>query len=321
MRILILGGTQFLGRHLVEAARARGHDLTLFHRGNRDPYPELENVIGDRQTDLERLEGDWDAVIDTSGYLPRVVRQSAEFLKDRVAHYCFISTVSVYASFDPPPTEDAPVGRLEVETEEITGESYGPLKALCEDGVNAIYGSRALVIRPGLIVGRFDTSDRFTYWPHRLARGGQVVVPGTPEYATCFIDAVDLARFTIHALEQDLSGTFNADGLTMPLGGLLEAIRDQTGSDAWLTWLPDEFLVSKGVKPWMGPDSLPLWIPNFTLATPVDKALAAGLTHRPLSDTIAETLEYAANRGDSHEWRSGITPEREAELLVDWRAL
>ncbi|NJK43367.1 MAG: NAD-dependent epimerase/dehydratase family protein [Pleurocapsa sp. SU_196_0] len=319
MRILILGGTQFVGRHLVAAAFERGHELTLFHRGNRDPYPHLENILGDRTVDLERLQGEWDAVIDTSGYVPRVVGMSARHLESRVKRYCFISSISVYTSFDPSPAEDADVARLEVDTEEITGETYGALKVQCERVVNEIYGSRSLVVRPGLVVGRFDPTDRFTYWVNRVAGGGEVLTPGESDAPSAFIDGVDLARFVIHALETDLSGTFNADGHSVPLGALLETMRTVSGSDAAFTWVANEFLLQETVRPWMGPDSLPLWTAGSPIGTNITRALAAGLTHRPLEDTIRDTLEFARGRDETHEWRSGINAEREKQLLEAWK--
>jgi 2'-hydroxyisoflavone reductase len=317
MRILILGGTQFVGRHLVEAAFERNHEVTLFHRGNRNPYPNLENILGDRTSDLERLQGEWDAVVDTSGYVPRVVSMSARHLEPMVKRYCFISTISVYTSFDPPPAEDAELGKLESETEEITGATYGPLKVQCENVVNDLYGSRALVVRPGLIVGRYDPTDRFTYWVSRVARGGEVLAPGDSSAPSEFIDAVDLARFTVHALEEDLSGTFNVTGRPVPLGSLLETMRAVSQSDASFTWALNEYLLEQNVRPWMGPDSLPLWTAGSTLGTNIAKALESGLSFRELEDTVRDTLEFALTR-ENHEWRSGLSSEREAELLERW---
>jgi 2'-hydroxyisoflavone reductase len=169
VRLLVLGGTQFVGRHLVSAALERGHQVTLFHRGNRDPFPHCQNIIGDRTTDLERLNNEWDAVVDTCGYVPRIVALSAAHLEDKVKRYCFISSISAYASLEGLPDEAAPLGQLEVDTEEITGSSYGPLKALCERVVTDTFGARGLVIRPGLVVGPHDPTDRFSYWVDRIA--------------------------------------------------------------------------------------------------------------------------------------------------------
>jgi 2'-hydroxyisoflavone reductase len=318
MRILILGGTQFVGRHLVTAALERGHTVTLFHRGNRNPFPEVENILGDREHDLERLQGDWDAVVDTSGYVSRIVGLSARYLEPHVKRYCFVSTVSVYQSFDPPPTEDAALNALETDTEEITGATYGALKVLCENIVNETFGSRALVVRPGLIVGAFDPTDRFTYWVDRVARGGEVLMPD-PQRAA-FIDGADLARWTITALERDLSGTYNLDGVPVPLPTLLETVRALSGSDARFTPVSIEFLLEQQVTPWMGADSLPLWTAGGQIGSDITRARAAGLMHRALTDTVRDTLRYARGRGAAHAWRSGITPEREQQLLEAWRA-
>jgi 2'-hydroxyisoflavone reductase len=319
MNILILGGTAFLGRHLVTAALERGHTLTLFHRGNRNPFPELENIIGDRTKDLEKLAGrEWDTVIDTSGYVPRVVGMSARALKDSVKRYCFISTISVYSNYPESHGENAPLAQLETDTEEITGATYGALKVLCEQAVTREYGDRALNLRPGLIVGAYDPSDRFTYWVDRVARDGEVLAPGEPSKTVQFIDALDLARFTIRALENELSGEYNLNGQPIPMQDVLETIRAVSGSDANFTWASEEFLQTQNVKPWMGEDSLPLWIPGDTGETIIDKALSAGLDFRDLHDVIRETLEFAKAR-ENHAWRSGITLEREKSLLESWR--
>ncbi len=206
MKLLVLGGTVFLGRHLVEAATARGHSVTLFNRGQHNPelYPEVEKLRGDRDSDLSALQGRrWDAVIDTCGYLPRAVRASAELLADAVDHYTFISSISVYADFHTPAMdESAPVGTLADETvEEVTGETYGPLKALCEQAAERALPGRVLNIRPGLIVGPHDPTDRFTYWPVRVARGGEVLAPGRPHVPVQVIDGRDLAEWTVRMVE------------------------------------------------------------------------------------------------------------------------
>ena len=206
MKILIIGGTRFLGRHLVNSARARGHDVTLFNRGMTNPnlFRNVDMIQGDREKDLDQLSGQWDAVIDTCGYFPRIVRMSAEALKDKVDQYVFISSISVYADFKKINiNESYPVGKIEDETmEQITGESYGPLKALCEKAVQDVFGINSLIIRPGLIVGPHDPTDRFTYWPVRIARGGDVLVPDNPNALTQIIDVRDLSDFIIHLVEQ-----------------------------------------------------------------------------------------------------------------------
>ena len=258
MKILVLGGTQFVGRHIVNAALERGHQVTLFHRGTRDPFPQCKNILGDREHDLERLQGEWDAVVDTCGYVPRVVGLSATHLEPHVKRYAFISSISAYASLADVPDENAALGQLEEQTEEITGGSYGPLKAQCEKVVTDTFGSRGLVIRPGLIVGPFDPTDRFSYWVDRVARGGEVLAPEGPAQRTCFIDARDLAAFAIHALEGNLSGAFNADGRSQALPDVLEVMRLVSSSDATFTWASREFLLEQTVRPWAGEDSLPL---------------------------------------------------------------
>lgn len=325
MRILILGGTIFLGRALVNAALVRDHQLTLFNRGQTNPqlFPTVEKLVGDRKLDLSALSGRrWDAVIDTCGYLPGVVARSAAALADSVENYTFISSESVYASpLEPGIDESAPVGRLENETvEEVTGETYGPLKALCEQAVEAALPGRALVVRPGLIVGPHDISDRFTYWPFRVAQGGEVLAPGRPERAVQFIDVRDLAAWIIRMIEARQTGVFNADGQPgmVTMQTLLDACKTASGSDACFIWASDEFLTAQDVGAWM---EMPLWIPETDpdaagfFAIRVDKALHAGLTYRPLLDTVADTLTWARTRPQDHTWRSGLSRQREAELL------
>ncbi|HZO86929.1 MAG TPA: NAD-dependent epimerase/dehydratase family protein [Chthonomonadaceae bacterium] len=324
MNLLILGGTVFVGRHLVEAALARGHTVTLFNRSQHNPelFPEVEKLRGDRDGDLGALQGrHWDAVLDTCGYVPRIVRASAELLADAVPHYTFISSISVYKDLSiPGMDENAPVGTLEDETtEEITAETYGPLKVLCEQAAEEAMPGRVLTIRPGLIVGPHDPTDRFTYWPHRVAQGGEVLAPGRPEQTVQFIDARDLAEWNIRLIEAGQTGVYNATGPDYPLtmGRLLDECKAVGGSDARFTWASQEFLQQEGVQPWT---ELPLWVPEepdmagFN-AVNCDKAIAAGLTFRPLSDTIRDTLAWDATRPADREWRAGLKPERERELL------
>lgn len=322
MKILILGGTVFLGRHIVEGALHRGHELTLFNRGQHNPqlFPDVPRIHGDRDGGLEPLAGkQWQAVIDTCGYLPRVVRASAEFLAVSVEHYTFISTISVYAEPLLPGTdESAAVGKLKNKhDEEITGKTYGPLKALCEQAVLKTYPRRGLVIRPGLIVGPHDPSDRFTYWPVRVARGGEVLAPGKPERQSQFIDVRDLADWTLDMVERRASGTYNATGPADPLtlGSLLEICRQVSGSDARFTWVSDEFLLQHKVAPYT---ELPLWMPEAEAAwemVSIQKALAAGSKFRPLEQTVRDTLEWDRTRPADVPRRNGLTPQREAELL------
>ncbi len=321
MRLLILGGTVFVGRHLVEAALAAGHGVTLFNRGRHDPdlFPGVEKLRGDRDGDLRALEdGRWDAVVDTCGYVPRVVGQSAKLLADRVDHYTFISSISVYEDFSQPGiTEDAPVGMLADPTvEEVTGETYGPLKALCEEAAAAAMPGQVLAIRPGLIVGPHDPTDRFTYWPVRVARGGPVLAPGGPDHPVQFVDVRDLAAWTLALIERRATGIYNATGPAEPftLGELLERCRRVTDSDATFVWADEAFLTARELQPFT---ELPLWTPAAVQGIEqVDcrKAMAAGLTFRPTDAILADTLAwYQAARGDG--LRAGLDAAREAALI------
>ena len=327
MKLLILGGTRFLGRHLVMAARERGHELTLFNRGITHPglFAGVEEIHGNRDGGLEPLKGRrWDAVIDTSGYVPRLVRASAELLHDAAPHYTFISTLSVFADLSTQGLhESSPLATMADETvEEISGETYGPLKVLCERAVQEVYARGALIIRPGLIVGPHDPTDRFTYWPVRVARGGEVLAPDAADNPVQFIDVRDLAAWTMRLVEAERGGVYNATGPEerLTLGELLATCRRVSEGDAHLTWVGEEFLLEHEVQPWI---EMPLWIPGEEAvgfgSFDVSKALAAGLTLRPLPATIAATLEWAGTRPADYEWRAGISPEREQALLQVWR--
>lgn len=325
MKLLIIGGTRFLGRALVDVALASGHEVTLFNRGQSNPdlYPDLETIVGDRDGGLAGLHGrSWDAVVDTCGYVPRLVSDSAAVLADAVGLYTFISTISVYA--DPATIgidEQATLGTLADETvEEITGETYGPLKVLCEQAATEKMNGRALLVRAGLLVGPHDPTDRFTYWPVRLARGGEVLAPGNPESPVQFIDVRDIASWTVQATEQKLTGPYNITGPAsrLSMNELLQTCRTVADSQASFTWVSDEFLQAHEVGAYT---EMPLWIPSdFAGYGTVNcqKALAAGLTFRPLAETVKDTLTWANGRDPNHEWENGMTPEREAELLKLW---
>jgi 2'-hydroxyisoflavone reductase len=328
MRILIIGGTRFLGRHLVESALAHSHDVTLFNRGKSNPdlFPQLETILGDREKDVNKLEGRiWDAVIDVAGYVPRIVRLSAEVLKENVSRYVFISSISVYDNFKKVGiNESDPVGRIADETvEEITGETYGPLKALCEQVVQDMYGERALIVRPGLIVGPHDPTDRFTYWPVRVARGGDVLAPQKPEAAIQVIDVRDLSDFIIKLIQDAASGVYNATGpdYELTLGKLLEVSKQVSNSNANFQWASVDFLNQNKIEAW---SDMPTWVPDdeegigFSRVD-VSRALNAGLTFRPLEETVRDTLEWAQTRPADHEWRAGLTAEREAQALAALR--
>ncbi len=327
MRLLIIGGTRFVGRHLVEAALARGHEITLFHRGqtNADLFPQVEHLIGNRDGDLAPLRDRvWDAAIDTCGYVPRVVRQSVDLLADSIGHYTFISSISVYAEDAPVGMDEAaPVATIADETrEDITDESYGALKVLCERVVQQVYADRALIVRPGLIVGPHDHTDRFTYWPYRSAQGGEVLAPGDPDQAVQFIDARDLAAWIVRAVEARLGGTFNATGpdYRLSMRQFLEACITASRAKAQLTWVSEEFLREAKVEPW---SDLPLWVgakdAKFDTVNNA-RAIEAGLTYRPLATTINDILTWSNTRPIDHAWRAGLKPEREREVLAAWHS-
>ena len=322
MELLVIGGTKFLGRALVEDALERGHEVTLFNRGETNPelFPEAEKLRGDRTSDLSALAGrTWDAVIDPSTSVPHVVLASAELLVDEVEHYVYISSISAYADFTGPSKEDDPTKELgDLPDDRLLEDytNYGPLKALSEQTVRDVYGSRATIVRPGLIVGAYDPTGRFTYWPHRIARGGDVVVPAPADEEVQFIDVRDLASWLLDILERPATGTFNATGEGIPWSKLVETCRAVAGSDANFVWIDGDFLVEQGVEEWMG---LPLWIhdPEWIgmHMADVTKAIEAGLRFRPLVETVRETLELAETTD-----AAGLTPEREDELLQAWAA-
>lgn len=318
MDILVIGGTRFLGRHIVEAALAAGHRLTLFNRGQTNPelFPEAEKLRGDRTSDLSALQGrHWDAAIDICGYVPRVVRASAEALAGAVDHYTFISSISVYADFKQTGIDEStPTGVLkDPTTEEITDETYGPLKALCEQTVEQALPGRALIIRPGYIVGPDDPTDRFTYWPHRVALGGEMLAPGDPESPVQFIDVRDLAEWIVRLVSDKTTGCYNATGpdYRLELGRLLAECKQLTNSDAHFIWADEAFLEEHKVD-------LPIWTPASEIgigAVNCQNAIDAGLIFRPLSETIRATLAFDISRPADYTLRAGLAKEREAELL------
>ena len=335
MKLLVLGGTKFLGRAAVEEALRRGHEVTLFHRGQTNPglFPDAEELRGDRDGDLSALAGRrWDAVIDPSGFVPRVVRASAELLAAAVDHNTFVSSISVYRSFSEPGFgEDAPLIELEDPTTEDVMESYGGLKTLCERVVADVFANRFANVRAGLLVGPHDPTDRFTYWPVRLTRGGEVLAPAPPERPVQFVDARDLGAWLVTVAESRTAGAFNATAPPMLLGELLETCRGVSGSDARIAWVDEDFLLERDVGQWM---ELPLWLaqndPEWAHMQEADvsRALAAGLTFRPVEETVRDTLSWAESRDQPASGTAamggaesvGLTPEREAELLAEWHA-
>jgi 2'-hydroxyisoflavone reductase len=319
VKLLVLGGTVFVGRHVVDAALAHGHEVTLFNRGRQNAhlFPALEKLRGDRDGDLSALRGRrFDAVIDLSGYTAAQVDATARALDP--PYYLFVSTITVHRAYPPGRAydEDAPL---------FDGaEGYGPLKARAEEALEAALPGRAARIRPGLVVGPHDPTDRFTYWPRRVARGGDVLAPGRPERPVQFIDARDLAAWCVRLCEAPRTGAFIAAGpaTTLTMGQLLGECRAVTRSDARFRWMPDDALVAAGVQRWT---ELPLWIPESEprvggmLLADNRRAIAAGLTFRPPADTIRDTLEWDRTEGAQPAERTArvtpMTAEREAELL------
>jgi len=319
VKLLVLGGTKFLGRHAVGAALAAGHDVTIFTRGQTNPelFADVEHLVGDRDGKLDALAGrGWDGVVDTSGYVPRVVRQSAELLRDAVGRYVFVSSISVYDDFSTPVDEGSPVAQLEDPATEEIIEAYGALKAACENVVEEVYGDRSARVRAGLIVGPYDPTDRFTYWPRRIALGGDVLGPGNPGAPVQFVDARDLADWLVTLALGGPGGTFNATGPAEPLtfAQLLERARDAIGSEANVVWVDDQHVLDAEVQPWT---ELPLWLPGDEYAgmarADISRALAAGLTFRLLEETVVDTLAWDPSvPGD----RPTLTHDREQEILA-----
>jgi 2'-hydroxyisoflavone reductase len=323
VRLLVLGGTKFLGRAAVETALARGHEVTLFNRGQTNPelFPEVEKLRGDRNGDLSALAGrTWDAAIDPSGYVPAAVRASAGLLRDAVGHYAYVSSVSAYADASGPVRENesplAELGNMPADRLLDDYANYGALKVLCEQEATDAFGTRAAIVRAGLIVGPHDPTGRFTYWPHRIARGGEVLVPAPPERTVQFVDVRDLAEWMVGLAERGHGGTFNATHAGVSWGELAETCRDVAGSDARFVWVTDTFLGEHEVGEWM---ELPLWISDPEMLglhlADVSLARAAGLRFRPLAETVRATLDEAEPTDDA-----GLKAEREAELLAAWQA-
>jgi 2'-hydroxyisoflavone reductase len=338
LRILILGGTGFTGPHQVRYALSRGHQITLFNRGKQPhEWPgAVEELIGDRNTgDLKTLEGrEWDVCIDNPTTLPFWVRDAGRVLHGKIKHYVFISTISVYADNLKPADESAPVANYAgkdamaetLESLHANGELYGPLKALSEKEAETQFPKETTVIRPGLIVGPGDETDRFTYWPVRLARGGRVLAPGDGADPVQIVDARDLAEWTIRMAEARTLGTFNATGPKHPLQmkEMLTGIAAAIHADAQLLWVPTDFLESEKVEAW---SDMPVWVPargetaGFAKRS-IAKALAAGLTFRPLDATAADTLAWFKQQPAERQakLRAGLTPAREEEVLSKWKS-
>ncbi len=323
MKILVIGGTRFVGRAFVEEAVRRGHDITLFHRGNVEPddLVEVEHLHGDRDGGLHVLSGRrWDAALDVCAYVPRHVRELAEVIGESVTHYTFVSTLSVY---DP-----LPVGANETAsmfeppspgTEEVTNETYGPLKVACEQEAQNHFDGRLLIIRPGYIVGPHDYSDRFTYYVRRAAAGGEMLAPGPPDEPLQVVDVRDLAQFMLARVEARDVNDYGVvgPGERVTMKDLLETARDVASADTTFTWASHEFLSGR-------PDAetaFPMWHPDEPGAHTFDasKAISAGLHHRPLKETCADTLAWDRGRG-SPPLRAGLSGDEERKLLAAWRS-
>lgn len=339
-RILILGGTGFIGPPMVEYALARGHEVTIFNRGrtNTHLFPEVEKLVGDRSDDLSALENrEWDVVIDNHATLPRWVRQSAQLLKDAASQYIHVSTISVYApaSYDDAEPgsdeeeaarihEDSPLAQLPDShdgSEAVTGQTYGPFKWMAEQEARDAFGDHATIVRPGLIVGPGDPTDRFTYWPVRINRGGDVLAPGDGHDAVQFVDARDLTAWIVRLAESGTGGTFNATGPTtrLSMSEMLAGIRAATPAPVRFHWVPADFLAEHNVRAW---GDMPVWIARNPLTYVHNaRAVEAGLTFRPLAETARDTMEWNANRPEEqrNSPRAGLSADREEQVLAAWR--
>ena len=337
MNLLLLGGTRFLGRHLAEQALAAGHGVTLLHRGRSGPdlFPQAEHRIGDRDGDLSLLQhGSWDVAIDTSAYLPHQVRSMAAALQGRVGRYQLVSSISVYASFERPGlNEDAPLQVLDDPlAREVTGDTYGGLKALCEQAALQAYGEHCLIARPGLLVGPHDPTGRFPWWLQRARQGGDMLAPGEPAMPVQLIDARDAAAWLLLQAQRGTRGVFNLTGPAgaCTMGDLLDTVCSALHSDARLAWINEDFLLAQGVAPWT---ELPLWLPRASAGlhqVDITRALATGLNCRPLAETVLDTAAWAraaapaegtpGNTGQGPQRPAvGLASARERALLAAWR--
>jgi 2'-hydroxyisoflavone reductase len=323
----MLGGTGFVGRHITEAALAAGHDVTLFNRGqtNAGLFDDVPRLVGDREAgDLAALGGgEWDAVVDVNAYTPRRVRESIAALDGRVGHYTFISTVSVYVhgpSTGAPVDESAPLERLDDPSiEVVTNESYGGLKVLCEEEVQAAFPSAFTIVRPGIVAGPHDPTDRFTWWVRRASRGGEMLVPDRPDQPVQAVHGRDQGDFVVAATAAGVSGVFNSVGPASTLRELVDACAAAAGTTVEPVWVPESFVGEHAIP-------FPLYLPSEAGIDNIFEASsaaaeAAGLRNRPLEETAADTLAWDRTRPDQSAMGPGtLSPEREAELLALWRA-
>ncbi|MFN8191352.1 MAG: NAD-dependent epimerase/dehydratase family protein [Nocardioidaceae bacterium] len=321
MRLLVIGGTRFVGRHLVEAALSAGHDVTLLHRSATSLFPSARHLLADRNSNLSVLaDGEWDATVDVCAYLPRQVRSLADALDGRGGHHVLVSSVSVYAGLTGPDAdEDGPTfAALGDDVTEITETTYGPLKVACETAARTAYGDRLAIVRPTYVVGPHDPTGRFTWWIRRMARGGEVLAPGAPTDPAQVVDVRDLAAFMLGLATDATGGVFNAVRPAQPWSALIDAMAQVAPADTRLTWVDGAWLTGLGID---GSD-LPLWSEgrvDWESAVSPARAEAAGLRHRPLAETVRDTAAWATS-DDVLVDGVGLTPEREAELLARWAA-
>lgn len=329
LKILVLGGTGFIGPHMVREALRRGHEVSLFNRGrtNNELFPDLQLFKGDRNNGLEPLQGgQWDVIVDNSGYVPRHVADSARLLSTQASHYLFVSTISVYAVSPAPITEASPLATMEDESaEEVTGDTYGPMKALCEQRVLTEFGAdRTTILRPTYICGPGDRTDRYTYWPVRTSRGGEMLWPGSPDDDIQIIDVRDFANFTVHCLEQKTVGIFNTVTplASFKMGDLLEDSLAVTAADMTPVWVDREFIADNEVA---AEGAIPIWEDpqgEYATLSLVDgtPAVAAGLLNRPTRETARDTLSWWKTQPDSRTetLRAGLSAEKEAAVLQSW---
>lgn len=341
MKLLVIGGTKFLGRWIVEEALERGWEVTLFNRGNHsDVFPNVRTIIGDRETDLLKLEVEnWDAVIDTCGFHPHTVRKSVMALKANTSFYAFVSTISVYSRFvfedeiketgDILSLTEDELKDLNLDNQNV-GEYYGHLKYLCEQEVLREIPDKSLIVRPGLIVGPYDPTDRFTYWATRFHENREILAPGRTSKKIQFIDVRDLAEWIVKMTESRMTGVFNATGPenVYTMENFIDDGKEVFQNHAETTWIPEDFLLSQQVQPWI---ELPLWIPESTPdpqtntvqerdnGVNIEKALQHGLTFRHPKVTIKDTYEWATNTERKLE-RAGLSEEKEKTVLENWKA-
>ncbi|PAD65986.1 NAD-dependent dehydratase [Bacillus sp. 7586-K] len=338
MKVLIIGGTRFLGKALVAEALKKGHEVTLFNRGtNKEIFPEVEHLIGDRDGDLSLLKNrKWDVAIDTCGFAPHQIKKAAAVLGDNIEYYTYISSISVYKDWIPHNiTEDyllqsMPKDKLKaVEEGSISPyEYYGALKVLCEAEAEKHWPGRVLHIRAGQLVGPFDYTDRLPYWVQRVAQGRKIMVPGSPNRLVQLIDIKDLATWVFNMAETRKAGTFNVTGpdYELTMAELLNTCKAVTNSDAVFVWAEEQFVLEHKIQPWT---EMPLWIPEHyplegekepwkgSFRISIEKAVAAGLSFRPLEETIHDVYQWEKDRQDT-ERRAGISRDKEQELLKSW---